>query len=157
MAGGRIGFLDEVTGDLVKHLRTAPSVVISGVTVPAMSSLVGEDNNARIFAEMAKLGSPMPQIVYTKAAGDDRRTLAGPDGSEELTVHLYCYSDSQPQTNLLARAVAARLATNGQIIADGTVLCLGLTTIIDTGYHAPTDQSSRKAYWTRVLAQLVIH
>jgi hypothetical protein len=153
----KVMFLDELTGDLVRHLRTAPQVTVDSVIIPSIASLVGGDQNARIFPEQARLGAGMPQIVYTQAAGHASKTLAGPDGCEELTLHVYAYADLQPRSRLLARAILERC-----VEADNAVW--GLTTavhvcnggIVDSGVQAAADQSDRKSYWTRLVLKLVI-
>lgn len=143
----RATFLDELSGDLVRHLRSP--VAISG--------LVGAAQDARIFPESARFGSAMPQIVYTQADGHTPKILTGPDGCEELTLHIYCYSSSQPQSRALARSVHdACIGANNSIWGQDTIVHLCNGGIVDTGRDAATDHSDQKYFWTRLVLRLII-
>lgn len=86
---GKIGFLDVLTGDLVIHLRTAPQIDSGGVTIPSIASMVGSEQNERIFPEQARQGVPLPQAIYTQAGGSSSKTLTGLDGCEDVILHFY--------------------------------------------------------------------
>lgn len=147
MSGGMAGFLDESTGDLVKHIRAATGV----------SAQVGVGVNARIFAEQARLGAARPHIVYTQVDGHSPKDLSGLDGCAELTLHLYAYSDTQPNSRLLANAILYRMAgSDHSRWADSTYVHVCNGGIVDTGVQAAKDQSDKKLYWTRLVMRLVI-
>jgi hypothetical protein len=154
---GKVGFLDELTGDFVIHLRTAPSVTVDGVTVPTIASLVGTNQDARIFPEQARQGVPLPQIIYTQAGGASSKTLAGLDGCEDLTLHVYAYADSPNGSRMLARAIHERcLRNDNSVWGEGTIVHVCNGSIIDTGVEPARDQSDQKKFWTRLLLKLVI-
>jgi hypothetical protein len=147
MAGGRAGFLNELTGDFVLYLRGASAV----------SALVGTGNNARIFPEAARQGAEAPYIVYTRAAGNREKILAGLDGCENLTLHVYAYADSQPQSIALAEAISDRmLPTLEQIVGDGTKLKICNGGIAQTGVEHDKASGDRKRFWTRLVLRMVI-
>lgn len=159
---GKTTFLDELSGDLVRHLRTSPQVTVDGTIVPSVASMVGEDQNARIFPEVARFGAAMPQIVYTQAGGHSPKTLEGPDGCEEITLHIYAYAIEQPRSRLLARAILQRCVDGdnsmwGAAVGNaGTAVHVCNGGIIDTGVHEARDQSDKKSFWTRLVLKLVI-
>lgn len=147
MSGGRAGFLDESTGDLVKHLRSAAGI----------SALVGSQADARIFAEAARLGAAVPHIVYTQSDGHATKVLSGLDGCEDISLHLYAYSDLQPQSRSLARAILYRMAgSDNSRWGDTTHVHVCNGGIVDTGHYPAKDHSARKLYWTRLVMRLVI-
>lgn len=158
----RTTFLDELVGDFVRHLRTSPQVTIDGVVVPSIASMVGTDENARIFPEAARFGAAMPQIVYTQAAGHTPKILSGPDGCEELTLHVYAYAVEQPKSRLLARAILQRCVAADNTIwgagsgSTGTAVHVCNGGIVDTGVNEARDQSDKKSFWTRLILRLVL-
>jgi hypothetical protein len=157
MAGGKVDFLTELSGDLVIHLRTAPAYTIGGFTIPAMSVMIGSGTDARIFAEQAKLGSQMPQIVFTQSSGHTPKILSGPDGCQDIGLHIYAYAAAQPTSRHLAWSILQRCigSVNAQW-GDGTIVHVCNGGLVDTGTHSAGDQSNLKAYWTRLVFNLVI-
>jgi hypothetical protein len=154
---GKIGFLDELTGDFVIHLRSAPPYVVDTVVIPSIASLVGASSDARIFPEQARHGVPMPQIIYTQSGGSSSKILTGLDGCEDITLHVYAYGDSPNASRLLARAVHERcLRSDNSIWGDGTRVHVCNGGIIDTGTDAARDGSDQKKFWTRLLLRMVI-
>lgn len=154
---GKIGFLDELTGDLVIHLRTAPQVTSGGVTIPSIASMVGVEQNARIFPEQARQGVALPQIIYTQSGGSSSKILSGLDGCEDITLHIYAYADSPNQSRLLARAIHERcLRGDNSSWGDGTRVHVCNGGILDTGIEPAKDDSDIKKFWTRLLLKMVI-
>lgn len=158
MSGGRAGFLLEEDGDFVKHTRTAPGfTTVGGLVVPAISTLIGEDEEARIFPEQARQGAKLPHIVYTKSHGHSPKHLADRDGCEDLMLHVYAYSGVQPQCILMAECLKNRwLDTNEVLVGDGTrvIVCNG--GVVDSGVENLQDSSSRKKFYERLVLKLVI-
>lgn len=146
MAGGKAGFLNELDGDLVIYLRTAPLI----------SDMVETGQDARIYAEQARQGQPSPYIVYTQAAGHSEKHLAGLDGCENITLHIYAYGSSPNISHALARAIHDRLVPTSAIIGDGTKLHVCNGGIVDTGVVPARDGSDRKEFWTRLVLKMVI-
>ncbi len=154
---GKIGFLDELTGDFVIYLREAPSVTVSGATIPAIASMVGSEENARIFPEQARFGVALPQIVYTQVSGSSPKILSGPDGCDDLGLHVYAYADSPNQSRLLATAIRERcLNGDNQVWGDDTAVHVCNGGIIDSGVEPARDASDIKKFWTRLLLRMVI-
>lgn len=146
MSGGKAGFLNELTGDFVKYLRTDTAV----------KALVGENTQARIYPEMARQGQPVPYIVYTQAGGNSEKNATGLDGCLNLTLHVYAYGDSPNVSHDLAHAVADRMLPTQAIIGDGTKLYVCNGGIVDTGVDSAKDGSDRKRFWTRLVLRMVI-
>ena len=154
---GRIGFLDELTGDFVIHLRTAPSVTIGSVTLPAIADFVGADQEARIFPEQARFGVPCPLIVYTQVSGHSTKVLAGLDGSDDIGLHVYAYSSDPTQARLLATAIRQRCLSNDNAIwGEGTIVSVCNGGIIDSGTESARDNSDVKLFWVRLLLKMVV-
>lgn len=154
---GKIGFLDELTGDLVIHLRSAPLRIDSSVTIPPIAAFVGEDTSARIFPEQARQGVAVPQIVYTQVGGGATKTLSGVDGCEDLTLHIYAYATDPNQSRLLARAIQERcLRSDNSIWGEGTHVHVCNGGIIDTGVDRAIDDGDVKKFWTRLVLRMVI-
>lgn len=153
-----MSFLDELTGDFVVHLRTAPSFLAGLETIPAIASMIGSGENARIFAEQSRLGAAMPQIVYTMVSGHSSKDLAGVDGCQDLTLHVYAYSDAQVESLRLARAIHKRTIAHASnsIWGTGTGVHVCNGGIVDSGRDPAGDQSDRKHYWQRLVLRMVI-
>lgn len=147
MSGGRAGFIDESTGDLVKHLRASAPI----------SDLVGVDIDARIFAESAPLGAEPPHIVYTQASGHSSKDLSGLEQCDDITLHIYAWAASQSVSRLLARAILLRTTgADNTRWGDTTHVHVCNGGIVDTGYESAHDHSDRKLYWSRLVLRLVI-
>jgi len=147
MAGGRDGFLNELTGDFVKHLRShSPIAAVVG----------GSGTDARIFCEAARQGVAAPYIVYTQSMGNSEKHLAGLDGCESMVVHVYCYAENQPASRSLANHVRDRMLPTQAIVADGTKLYVCNGGISDTGVEYDQASGDRKRFWTRLVLRMVI-
>jgi hypothetical protein len=146
MAGGKAGFLDELTGDFVKYLR-ADTVV---------KSLIGENAESRIYPEMARQGQPTPFIVYTQSGGSSEKNITELDGCLDLVLHVYAYGDLPSISHRLAHAVADRMLPTQAIIGDGTKLYVCNGGVVDTGVESSLDGSDRKRFWTRLVFRMVI-
>lgn len=147
MAGGKAGFLDELTGDFVLHLRGDSAV----------NALVGTGTDARIFPEAARQYAAAPYIVYTLAGGNSEKLLSGLEGCENQTLHVYCYGDTPNASRALARAVHDKmLNTIEEAVGGGTIVHVCNGGITDTGVEAAKDSSDRKRFWTRLVFRLVI-
>lgn len=154
---GKIGFLDELTGDFVIFLRSAPSISVNGVDLPSIASLVGSGQEARIFPEQARFGVALPQIIYTQVSGNSPKTLSGPDGCDDIGLHVYAYADSPNQSRLLATAIRERcLRGDNQIWGDGTAVHACNGGIMDSGVESARDDSDLKKFWVRLLLKMVI-
>jgi len=150
-------FLDELTGDFVRHLRTAPQVIVGGLTIPAIADMVGIADDARVFPEAARFGVDMPQIVYTQVSGHSPKDHDGRDGCEDLTLHVYAYAVQQPRSRLLARAILERCVNDhGLRWGLDTFLHVCNGGVIDSGVHHANDQSDIKSFWSRLVLRLVI-
>ena len=148
MAGGKNGFLDELTGDFVKFLRA--DATIAGL-------IGGNSTNARIFPEAARQGAQLPHLVYTQSAGNSEKILAGVEGCDDLTVHVYCYAETQPGSRTLAAAVRDRLLNHSSgPVGDGTILHIANGGIADSGYDADKASGDRKKFWTRLVLRMVV-
>jgi hypothetical protein len=146
MAGGRDGFLNELTGDFVLFLRAYSPI----------STLVGTGVNARIFPDAARQGAIAPYIVYTQNGGGSEKNLDGLEGCDDVIVHVYAYADSQPQSRALAVAVRDRMLPTQAIIGDGTKLYVCNGGIIDSGHEFDKASGDRKRFWTRLVLRMVI-
>ena len=148
MAGGKNGFLDELTGDFVKFLRGDTSIA---------ALIGGNSTDARIFPEAARQGAPLPHIVYTQSAGNREKILSGVEGCIDMTVHVYCYADTQPGSRALAAAVANRMLTHESgPVGDGTILHIANGGEADSGHDADKASGDRKKFWTRLVLRMVV-
>jgi hypothetical protein len=142
-----MAFLDELTGDFVVHLRTPSSI----------STLVGAGTAARIYPEMARQGAALPHIVYTQAAGEALKTHSGRSGCKEVTLHVYCYSETQPQSRALAELVEAyMLDTSGPVASGQTKIQVCNGGIVDSGVEPAINSSDRKKFWVRLVLRMLI-
>lgn len=147
MAGGRDGFLNELDGDFVNHLRADSAVA---------ALIGGNSTEARIYPEMARQGASLPYITYTQAGGNFEKNLTGLDGCHNITLHVYCYSESQPSARALGTAVCLRMLPTQAVIGDGTKLHVCNGGIVDSGVDYDRASGDRKKFWTRLVLRMVI-
>lgn len=144
-------FLDELDGDFVKHVRANSSIA---------AMIGGQGTNARIFAEMARQGAPLPYIVYTQSAGSVHKSHAGRTGDKEWTLHIYCYGATQPAARALANLLEPYLndiANNAEVaIGSGTKIKVCNGEIVDSGVEAAMNSSDVKRFWVRLVMRFLI-
>jgi hypothetical protein len=146
MAGGKDGFLDELTGDFVLYLQGDSSI----------TSLVGSGANARLFPEAARQGASAPYVVYTQSSGGSDKVLEGVEGCDDVILQVYAFADSQPQSRALAVAIRDRMLPTQAIIGGGTKLHVCNGGIVSSGHDAAQDSSDRKRFWTMLVLRMVI-
>ena len=144
-------FLDELNGDFVKHVRANSNIA---------ALIGGNGTNARIFAEMARQGAPLPYIVYTQSAGSVHKSHAGRTGDKEWTLHIYCYGATQPAARALANLLEPYLndiANNAEVaIGSGTKIKVCNGEIVDSGVEAAMNSSDVKRFWVRLVMRFLI-
>lgn len=139
-------FLDELDGDFVKHTRANSQI----------AAKVGSGNNARIFPAMARQGAPLPHIAYVQADGATLKTHSGRTGCKEMTLHVYCFAATQPESRAIANLLEPYWLDTTGPVGSGTKIHVCNGGIVDDGVEPAQNSSDQKKFWVRLVLRLLI-
>jgi hypothetical protein len=78
------------------------------------------------------------------------------EGCLDITLHVYCYADTQPASRALAHDVSNRMLPRQGVVGDGSIMHVCNGGIIDSGVEHDKASGDRKRYWTRLVLRIVV-
>ena len=135
-----MGFFDASTGDLFTYWKTKSEI----------TALVGMGTSARIYAQGAKAGEPMPFVVVIPAGGNDHRHLSGLSGIRRQVMEVIACGSTQASADALAEAVRSETADYRGVMGASWVNQVLQETAPESGYDQPLDGSHQGRYWTMI-------
>lgn len=116
---------------------------------PAISVLVGEGVNARIYPDIMNQIATLPAIVYEENGGESVEHLAGGAGVCHAVVHVYAYGRTRREANVLAEVIKDELRPYRGAIGNHFVNGITATRHRESGVDASQDKGDSHRYWTR--------
>ncbi len=135
-----MGFFDASTGDLFTFWKSKEPI----------TDLVGEGTSARMYAQGAKAGEPMPFLVAIPTGGQDHRHLSGVSGVRRQVAQVIACGATQAAADALAEVVRAETGDYRGIMGASWVNQVLQETAPESGYDPPADGSQQGRYWTMI-------